>query len=177
MTTRSGLKDERGHLWEAKIQQPVWPLVGGEVRFYDHLPADRPGKVSFGGEEYTWHLWGNVVKPAPGSETWGTYEDQFYKGDSAILHRDFGKGSSTYVGVWTEDWELEYDVLRRIYGKVAGDLPFDLEPYVFVDYREGLWVAVNYTDKKAAIPVPDGAEILLGEADLPPAGVLVWRAP
>ena len=57
----------------------------------------------------------------------------------------------------------------------ATPLPFDLPPYVFAHYRQGLWTAVNYTDKTVAVPVPDGARILVGEAELPPAGVLVWK--
>lgn len=72
MTTRSGLKDERGHLWEAKIQQPIWPLVGGEIQIYDHLPAGRPGKIEFGGVDYPCHVWGTLVDPRPGTEVWGT---------------------------------------------------------------------------------------------------------
>ena len=58
---------------------------------------------------------------------------------------------------------------------MLGKLPFDLPPYVFVHFRQGLWMAVNYTDKVVTIPAPDSAEVILGERDLPPAGVLVWR--
>ena len=43
-------------------------------------------------------------------ESWGTYEDQFYKGASSVLHRDLDTGSVTYVGAWSDDWELEYAV-------------------------------------------------------------------
>ncbi|MCH7226028.1 beta-galactosidase [Haloferula sp. A504] len=176
ISTRSGLKDDKGHLWEAKIQQPIWNLIGGEIEYYDHLPANRPGKVAFGGKSYPWHTWGTVVKPGSTVESWGTYEDQFYEGASAILHRDPGKGSVTYVGAWSDDWELEYDLLRRVYGKELGKLPFDLPPYVFVHYRQGLWVAVNYTDQMIDVPAGGGAEWLLGGRELPPAGVSVWRA-
>jgi beta-galactosidase len=70
---------------------------------------------------------------------------------------------------------MEYDILRRVYGKVLGKLPFDLPPYVFVHFREGLWIAVNYTDKVTEIPVANSAEVLSGDRKLPPGGVLVWR--
>jgi beta-galactosidase len=176
ISTRSGLKDDKGHLWEAKIQQPIWNLIGGEIEYYDHLPANRPGKEAFGGKSYPWHIWGTVVKPGRTVESWGTYEDQFYEGASAILHRDPGKGSVTYVGAWSDDWELEYDLLRRVYGKELGKLPFDLPPYVFVHYRQGLWVAVNYTDQVIDVPAGGEPEWLLGGRELPPAGVSVWRA-
>jgi beta-galactosidase len=70
---------------------------------------------------------------------------------------------------------LEYQVLRCVYGESVGDLPFDLPPYVFAHYREGLWVAVNYTDKPTPIPVPKGSHILLGTKVLQPGEVLVWQ--
>jgi beta-galactosidase len=175
ISTRSCLKDDRGHLWEAKIQQPIWKLIGGEIEYYDHLPAGRPGKVSFDGRTYPWHVWGTVVKPGKDAESWGTYEDQFYKGASSILHREFDKGSVTYVGAWSDGWELEYDLLRRVYGEELGELPFDLPPYVFVHYRQGLWLAVNYTDQVVELPAGKEAKLLLGGRKLPPAGVSVWR--
>jgi len=174
-TTRTGLKDDRGHLWEAKIQQPMWPLVGGEIRFYDHLPAGRPGQVALDGGNYSWHLWGNVVEPAPGTEIWGTYKDQFYAGSAAILHQQFGAGSSTYVGAWSVDWEMEYALLRKVFSRYAGELPFDLPPYVFADFRDGLWVGVNYTDQTFELPTASRAEFLVGQQALEPGGVSVWR--
>ena len=177
LTTRSGLKDPNGHLWEQKIQQPIWKLIGGEIDYYDHLPSNLPGKIRMDGKSYPWHTWGTVVNPSAGVESWGVYEDQFYQGKSSILHRGLGKGTVTYVGAWSDRWDMEYDLLRKVYGKVLGDLPFDLPPYVFAHYRQGLWVAVNYTDKVVALPVPKDAKVLLGEPALPPAGVLVWKDP
>jgi beta-galactosidase len=131
--------------------------------------------ISFRGQSYPWHIWGTVTHPAPGTESWGYYEDQFFKGRAAILHRKAMKGSVTYAGAWSDNWELEYALLRELYGRVLGSLPFDLPPYVFAHFRQGLWSAVNYTDKTIAIPVPRNARILTGETKLPPAGVLVWK--
>lgn len=175
LSTRTALKDERGHLWEAKIQQPIWNLIGGEIEYYDHLPKERPGMVKLGGKDYPWHIWGTVVQPFAGTEAWGTYADQFYQGRASVLHRKSGQGSVTYVGAWSDNWEMEYDILRRLYGGVLGELPFDLPPYVFAHFRQGLWTAVNYTDKVVALPVPVHAQVLVGDRNLPPAGVLVWR--
>lgn len=173
ITTRSGLKDSRGHLWETKIQQPIWNLIGGEIEFYDHLPKNLSGKVKLDGKSYPWHLWGTVTNPSKGTASWGVYEDQFYQGKSAISNHSLGKGTVTYAGVWSNDWELEYQLLRRVYSKSA-KLPFDLPPYVFAHYRQGLWFAVNYTDKPITLPLPPDAKILTGQTKLLPAAVLVW---
>lgn len=175
LSTRTALKDERGHMWEAKIQQPIWNLIGAEIEYYDHLPKERPGVIKVGEKNYPWHIWGTVATPSSGTEVWGVYDDQFYKGRASVLHRKSGQGSVTYVGAWSDSWEMEYDILRRVYGRVLGDLPFDLPQYVFVNFRQGLWTAVNYSDKVVPLPLPGFAELLLGERNLAPAGVTVWR--
>lgn len=174
LSTRTGLKDSRGHLWEAKLQQPIWNLIGGQIEAYDHLPKALSGRVGHNGTSHTWHLWGTLVNPDQGTESWGIFEDQFYQGKTAITHRTLGDGTVTYCGVWSNDWELEHDLLRRVYSKSAS-LRFDLPPYVFVHYRQGLWTAFNYTDQPVDIPMPEDARILIGESKLPPAGVLVWK--
>ena len=131
--------------------------------------------MSFNGKSYPWHIWGTVITPGKETESWGIYEDQFYQGKSAILHRKVNNGSSTYIGAWSDDWTLEYALLRHLYGKVLGELPFYLPPYVFVHYRQGLWFAVNYTDQEVDIPLSKDATLLSGRRKLPPAGVLTWR--
>lgn len=174
VSTRSGLKDPRGHLWEAKLQEPIWELLGGEIAFYDHLPSAHPGTVELEGTSHHWHIWGAVVSPVT-AEVWGTYADQFYAGRAAVTHHRQGPGSVTYVGVWSEDWELEYQVLRKLYQESAGDLPFDLPPYVFAHYRGGAWIAVNYTDQRQSIPAAGRGSILMGTPELESGGVLVWE--
>lgn len=176
ITTRSGLKDEKGHLPEAKIQQPIWDLIGAEIESYDHLPAHLPGKVSFMGKAHPWHIWGTLTEAREGTEVWASFDDQFYQGKAAITHRAVSAGGSvTYVGLWSRDWELEYQLLRRLYQAQLGELPFDLPPYVFVHFRQGLWLAVNYTDQTVEVPAPKEAKFLKGERQLPPAGVVVWK--
>jgi len=65
--------------------------------------------------------------------------------------------------------------LRKLYSRYAGELPFDLPPYVFADFRDGFWVGVNYTDQTYTLPSAKDAEFVIGEKELPPAGVSVWK--
>jgi beta-galactosidase len=44
-----------------------------------------------------------------------------------------------------------------------------------VDWRDGFWVATNFTAKVQSAPVPPSSTILLGERDVPIAGVTVWQ--
>jgi len=174
ISTRSGMKDNNGHLYEAKLQEPISDLIGGQVQFYDHLPANRPGSVAFQANTYPWHTWGTVVQPADGTEKWGSFNDQFYRGAATVTHRSTG-GSVTYVGTWSDSWEMEYDVLRKIYGETSGMKLFDLPPYVFVEHRNGSWITLNYSQEEIRLDSIHPQRLLIGEPTVPPGGVSVWK--
>ena len=46
---------------------------------------------------------------------------------------------------------------------------------VYVQWRDGFWVAVNYSSTDYQLEIPAKAEILIGIATLKPAGVTVWK--
>lgn len=174
LTTRTGQKRRNGQLWEARWAEPIYSLVGAEIPFFDLLPEDAKGEVRAASGSYAWNVWGDVLKPAPGTETLARYADQFYAGQSAVTYRRLGKGSVTYVGVQTKDGRLEREVLREVYRR-AGVAVEDYPQGVYVDWRDGFWVAVNYSSAPAQVPLPRGSEILLGTQTLKPADVLLWK--
>uniref|UniRef100_UPI0022E7882B Beta-galactosidase C-terminal domain n=1 Tax=Bacteroides xylanisolvens TaxID=371601 RepID=UPI0022E7882B len=53
------------------------------------------------------------------------------------------------------------------------DLPYG----VVKEWRDGFYIALNYTSDIQEIAIPDEAEaeILIGSARLEPAGVVVWK--
>jgi beta-galactosidase len=66
---------------------------------------------------------------------------------------------------------------RKLVASLYGDLSIevlDLPPYVFVEWRDGFWVAVNYASEEVVIPVTEGDQILFGEKSIKPGGVTVW---
>lgn len=174
LTARTGQKRRNGQLWEARWAEPIHRLIGAEVSFFDLLLEDGRGEVTMGTTKHEWNVWGDVLKPLEGTETLAGYSNQFYAGQAAVTHRRLGRGSVTYVGVQTRDGRLEKEVLREVYRR-AGVRTEDYPPGVYVDWRDGFWVGVNYSSQPADIGVPAGAEILFGERPLKPAGVLVWR--
>ena len=174
LTCRTGQKRRNGQLWEAAWAAPIRPLIGAEVSFFDLLLEDGRGEVTMNGTAYQWNVWADVLKPNEGTESLAKYANQFYAGQTAVTYRRLGKGSVTYVGVQTKDGRLEKDVLREVY-KRAGLTTEDYSQGVYVDWRDGFWVAVNYSSKPAEINPPKGAEILYGSQPLKPADVLVWR--
>jgi beta-galactosidase len=68
---------------------------------------------------------------------------------------------------------LEKEVLRRVFRKAG----IGVESYpagVFVEWRDGFWVGVNYSSTPYNLPIGAEAEILIGDRKLDPADVCVW---
>lgn len=175
MTTRTGLQDRNGHLWEAKFSQPIWKLIGAEIDSYDLLMPHSPDKIKFNNQDYLWTSWGDLLKPNTGTETWATFEGDFYTGTSAIVSRKLGKGTVTYIGVDSKSGDLEKQVLTKLY-KQQG-IPVENYPEgVMVEYRDGFGIAVNYSEKVYEMNLPANAEIVIGTKAMKTADVLVWKA-
>lgn len=174
LTARTGQKKRNGQLWEARWAEPIYGLIGAEVSFFDVLTEDGRGEVKAGDAAHQWNVWADVLKPLAGTETLALYSNQFYAGQAAATYRRLGKGSVTYVGVQTKDGRLEKEILREVYRR-AGLAVEDYPEGVYADWRDGFWVAVNYSSKPADLRLPAGAEIIHGARPLKPADVLVWR--
>jgi beta-galactosidase len=174
LTSRTGQKKRNGQLWEARWAQPIYALIGAEVSFFDLMLPEGKGLVSMGSISFPWNAWADVLKPLAGTESLAKYSNQFYAGQSAVTYRRLGKGSVTYIGVDTKDGLLEKAALREVYRR-AGIAIEDFPEGVYVDWRDGFWVGVNYSSRPTNIPLPKGAEILLGKLPLKPAEVLLWK--
>jgi len=174
MTTRTGLQDRNGHLWEANFYQPIWKLIGAEVLSYDMLMPHSPGNIRFNDKNYAWTCWGDLLKPDKETETWATFEGDFYAGTPAIISRKLGKGTVTYIGVDSKSGDLEKQVLTKLYQQQG----IQVENYPegnMVEYRDGYGIAVNYSDKIYEMNLPSNATILIGTKAIKTADVLVWK--
>jgi beta-galactosidase len=174
LTCRTGQKDRRGHLWEGPWAMPVLDLIGAKIKFYDTLPAPNVGKVKAGTETYDWVSWGEILEPHAGATVLATYADQFYAGGAAAVTHKLGKGTVTYIGVDSQDGGLEARLIREDFQR-AGVPVENFADGFLVDWRDGFWIATNFTEKNQHAPVPETAKILIGTADVPVAGVTVWR--
>jgi beta-galactosidase len=123
---------------------------------------------------YKWNNWADLLEPDKGTEVLAIYNNQFYKGNAAVVKHKMGKGTVTYVGVDTDDSNLEKDILRSTY-EGAGATAEDYPKGVYVYWRDGFNIAVNYSSDDYTMNVPANARVLVGEKTLKPAGVLVWR--
>ena len=89
------------------------------------------------------------------------------------MKRKVGKGSVTYIGVDTDDSKLEKDILRDTYTK-AGATTEDYPEGIYVYWRDGFNLAVNYSSNDYTMNMSPTAKVLVGEKTIKSAGVLVW---
>ena len=174
ITCRTGQKDRRGHLWEGPWAAPILDLIGAKIKFYDTIPAPFSGKVKAGGKTHDWISWAEILEPAAGTTVVAAHADQFYAGQPAAVTRKLGKGTVTYIGVDSTTGGLEAQLIRDVFTRA--NVPAEnLADGFMVDWRDGFWVATNFTDKNQRAPIPPTAKILIGSRDVPTAGVTVWQ--
>ena len=174
VTCRTAQKDRYGRLPETRFGAMIDELTGNELEFYDLLLPHDPGYVSFAGKTYRWNTWGEILKPGKESEVWAVYEKEFYEGKPAVTFRKLGKGTVTYVGVDSKDGALERDILKKLYTQLGIDT-MNLPYGVTMEYRNGFGIVLNYGEKTYQFALPDGAEVLIGDVEIPTAGVLVFK--
>lgn len=175
LTCRTGQKDRRGFLWEGPWAAPILDLIGAKIRSYDTLPAPNVGHVSVGEQSHAWSTWADLLEPRDDQTiALARYSDQLYTGGVAATTHKVGKGSVTYIGVDSQTGELEAQLVRGEFSR-AGVAMENFPDGFAVDFRDGLWIATNFTENAIAAPVPAGAKILVGTASVPIAGVTVWQ--
>lgn len=176
MSVRTAHQNEKGHLWETPHAAPIYHLLGASIPFYDLLRPHAPDTVVMEGERYGWTSWGDVLEPNEGTESWARFAGDFYEGKTAVTHQAYGQGSVTYVGADSHQGRLEQAVLTKLFERL--NLPIEnYPPGVLVEYRDGLGIAMNYSDKDYEMTLPKGSKIIIGQASLSTADVLVWRLP
>ena len=174
ITCRTGTKDRNGHFWEAEIAAPVTGLIGARILATDMLPSDVTGEIFYKSAIYNWNNWADLLLPDTGTEVLAAYINQFYNGKAAVVKHIVGKGTVTYIDVDTADSKLEKDILREIFHQ-AGVTTEDYPQGVYAYWRDGFFIAVNYTSSNYTVVIPANAKILIGEKVLKPAGVVVWK--
>lgn len=174
ITCRTATKDRDGHFWEGEWAAPISGLIGAHVKATDMLSGNAKGEVAMKSGLYNWNNWADLLVPDKGTDVLATYNNQFYKGQAAVVKRAVGKGSVTYIGVDTDDSKLEKDILRNIY-VATGATTEDYPQGIYVYWRNGFYVAINYSSDNYKMNLPESAKILVGESTLKPAGVLIWE--
>lgn len=174
LSVRSGMKDNNSHLWETLQQQPIWDLIGAEINFFDQLPPLVNGSVAFDNRQYEWNVWGDILTPKKGTRSMALYTDMFYAGKTCVTQTEKGKGSVVYIGTQSVNGELEEALFRELYRQRGAQI-LDLPDYVFVEWRDGYFIGVNYTSSDFEINLNENDKVILGSKLLKPGQVTVWK--
>lgn len=174
LTIRTGVKNRWGHIFRSGWAGPIYPLIDATISDFDQLLPDGIGKVDYQSKTYKWNNWADLITANKPENELAHYADQFYAGKAAVVTNKFGKGTVTYIGVDTDDAALERDVMRRVYEQ-AGASTENYPEGIYVQWRDGFWVAVNYSSNDYNLNLPAKTKIIMGENTLKPAGVTVWK--
>ena len=175
LTSRTAQKDSDGHFPEAPLGARLESLIGARLEGIDTLPGESVGRVSMGTATHEWRAWADLLRPGADATTLAAYADQFYKGAAAAVTRRLGKGTVTYIGVETLEGTLERNLVRQVYERAQVPID-DLPAGVYVEWRDGFFVAVNYSASPVSLVLEKDSRILVGANPLAPAQALVWKA-
>jgi beta-galactosidase len=173
ITCRTATKNRMGHFQEGEIAEPITKLTGAHIKATDMLSDYAQGDIVMNAIHYKWNNWADLLVAGENSETIAAYDNQFYKGYAAVTKRRHGNGTVTYIGVDTDDSKLEKDVIRQVF--TAANASSENYPEgIYVYWRDGFYIAVNYSSDNYTINISDKGKILIGDKILKPADVLVW---
>ena len=174
LTIRTGVKNRWGHLFRSSWAGPIYPLIDATISDFDQLLPNTKGDIDYESKTYNWNKWGDIITANKPVNELARYTNQFYAGKAAVVTNKIGKGTVTYIGVETNDFQLEQQILRNIYEQ-AGATTENYPEGVYVQWRDGFWVAVNYTSKEFTLDLPANAKIIQGDRTLKSPGVTIWK--
>ncbi|SDA10758.1 beta-galactosidase [Sphingomonas sp. NFR15] len=177
---RSGMKDDANALWPERQPGPLAALLGAHVEQFYALDAPVALSGAVSGSAATW---AEAVTPdATDTQVLARYADPggWLDGKPAIVTRQVGKGSVTYVGAW-----LDPAPMRSLAERLLRDA--DIKPIlagahsdIEVSARAGagrcILVVVNHGSAAHDVAVPAGARLAAGDmkdGTLPPHDVAV----
>lgn len=99
MGCRTGYKNEYGHCPMAVMPGPAKALCGVTVTDFTNIgPLDEKQYFDWDGECVPAPVFNDVLKPEAGTEVFGHYINNYYKGLPALTRRRLGKGAAWYFG-------------------------------------------------------------------------------
>jgi beta-galactosidase len=156
---RSGMKDPYNALWPQRQPGPLATLLGGRVEQFYAL--DQP--VSVTGEAGTGQatIWAEALEPtAPDTHVGMTYgaSQGWLDGKPALLTRQVGKGTITYLGAW-----LEPELMSKFAAKLLADagikplvagVPADVEICERSGDGKRIWIIINHGHSAQTLHLP-----------------------
>lgn len=185
---RSGMKDEYNALQPERQPGPLVDLLGGRVEQFYELEKDVPVGGQFG--EGTAKIWAEQLGvQSSDTKVLMTYgkSNGWLDGQPAVITRQMGRGSITYVGAW-----LDAQLLDKLTGSllkesgveaIVSGAPEGVEVCERTGDGKTVVILINHHSEGAHIALPSAMMNLIGSdaaavnaVDLPAYGVAVLGA-
>jgi beta-galactosidase len=163
---RSGMKDPYNALWPQRQPGPLSSLLGARVEQFYALDE----AVMVTGEAGTGQakIWAETLETlGPDAHVWMTYgaSDSWLDGKPAVLTRQVGKGSVTYIGAWL-DPALMGKVADRLLkeagvGPIAPGLGADVEICERSGDGKRVWIIINHGRTAQTVHLPSPPKTIL----------------
>ncbi len=161
---RSGAKTQEFSISDDLPPGILRGLAPIKVTAVETLRRDCGGGIFYRERQYESGIWRETIELL-GGETTAQYED----GAPAMVRA----GRVTYLATVTDD-----NLLCALFSNLcseAGIATMTLPPTMRVKRRGDLTFAFNFAADAADAPAPDGAEYVIGGAEIPGFGLAVWR--
>jgi beta-galactosidase len=183
---RSGMKDEFNALNPKRQPGPLASSLGGYVDQYYALEEEVPI-----GERQTGNVWAEDLIPT-GADThvdlrYGKTNDGWLDGQPAMISRQLGKGTISYLGTLPDDATmmriLKAGVMAAGVKSIWGSLPDGIELCRRVGISGTVYILINHRSSLIQMPLPmpmhnllDSDRGAIDRIDLPSQGIAVLTA-
>jgi beta-galactosidase len=162
---RAGAKTQEFSISDGLPPGPLRQFLPLKVIAVETLRADCGGTIRYKDEIYESGRWRETIE-AGSCAVLANYED----GAPAAVR----SGRSIYLATLTDDAFLKSILVDLC---AEANIPITpLPPTLRVRRRGDLTFAFNLSGDTAAAPAPDGADYIIGSAQIEPYGVSVWRS-
>ncbi|MDE2450061.1 MAG: beta-galactosidase [Gammaproteobacteria bacterium] len=187
---RSGMKDAYDALWPQRQPGPLAQLLGGRVEEYYALDSPVPLSGVLGAGQAS--IWAEALSTHdPTTRVLMRYgkSNGWLDGRPAIISRDVGKGSITYIGAWLDPALMQNvldDLLRKAHvAPLVAGISANIEICERVGAGKRVWILINHGDDAHTIRLPSpAAPVLAGDTGgttatvmLAPHSIHVLEAP
>jgi beta-galactosidase len=161
---------------EKELPGGLGELLGIEIKDYDCL-RDMDMGVELSGKVYRSVKWCDIVTPTT-ARTIAAYTEDFYAGTPAVTAAAAGKGEAYYVGT-EPDGELAAEIINLLTERCGlssvGNAPEGVELARRRTEEFDFIFALNHTDQKHTLNIPNDWHPVLNGAEIEPYGISVFK--
>lgn len=177
LTMRTGVKNmDNVCMTDRHLPGRLGDLLGIEIQDYDCLRAMDMG-VELKGKTYRCEKWCDIITTTS-AKVVATYTEDFYTGTPAITVSSYGDGEAYYIGT-EPDEDLMSEIINLLVQASGisslGHGPKGVELARRRTSEYDYIFALNHTNESQTLDIPDDWHPVLGDAELPPYGVAVFK--